>query len=163
MSLSCGTRRSWRSFKAKICVYMGGSVPLGRWAGLRRKQRRRYWGGGRGWGVSTRGVTGEAGATGEKAEEELHWIWARLERKQRRSYWGGGQSWDEDREVSRVIRQGLVWWGPLRWPQEWQLCSCRDGLCQPDKRHRRKRRFGAQPRQRCSELRGDAWLEGPSV
>ena len=27
----------------------------------------------------------------------------------------------------------------------------------------RKRRFGAQPRQRCSELRGDAWLEGPSV
>ena len=74
----------------------------------------------------------------------------------------GGRGWGET-EVSQVTSRGLAWWRPLRWPPEWQLRSCRDGLCQPHKRHRRKRRFGAQPRQRRSELRGDTRLEAPSV
>ena len=81
------------------------------------------------------------GGAGKKAEEELLGRWAGLGRKQRRGYWGGGRGWEET-EVSQVTSRGLAWWRPLRWPPEWQLRSCRDGLCQPDKRHRRKRRLG---------------------
>ena len=112
-----------------------------RWAGLGRKQRSSYLRGGRSWGESRGGVNRNVGGAWKKAEEELLGRWAGLGRKQRRGYWGGGRGWEET-EVSQVTSRGLAWWRPLRWPPEWQLRSCRDGLCQPDKRHRRKRRLG---------------------
>ena len=39
---------------------------IGMWAGPGRKQRRSYWGGGRGWEESRGGVTGEVGGAGKK-------------------------------------------------------------------------------------------------
>ena len=65
-------------------MYVGGSVQLRRWAGLRRKtegkllgrwavlarkMRRSYWGGGLGWSESRGGVTREVGVSGTKTEK----------------------------------------------------------------------------------------------
>ena len=129
---------------------------LGRWAGLGSKQKRSYWGGGCDWRESRGGVTLDLGAAGERAEEELLGRSERIGGKHMRSYWGGGLSYSESRggvtgEVNRAgMRQRslpghkarLSMVGAAKMAPEWQLCSCRDGVCQPDKRHRGREGLG---------------------
>lgn len=91
---------------------------------------------GLGWTENRGGVTGEVGGSGMKTEKYPS-------------------------DIRRGLKDGRG--GRKDGPWRGSCAPAEMGLCQPDKRHRRKRRSGRQPHQRCSELRGDTWVEAPSV